>query len=52
MVGLVNTLIVIEAALGMVKRKQRFLLECNGGYVMLKKSWAKYLLGKMNYVKR
>jgi len=27
------------------------LLECNGGQVVLKKSWAKYLLGKMNFVK-
>ena len=31
MVGVVNTLIVIAAALGMVKRRQPFLLECNGG---------------------
>ena len=50
--GVVNTSIVIAAALGMVKRRQPSLLECNGGYVTLKKSWAKYLLGKMNYVKR
>ena len=50
--GVVNTAVVIAAALGMVKRRQPSLLECNGGYVSLKKSWAKYLLGKMNYVKR
>ena len=50
--GVVNTSIVIAAALGMVKRRRPSLLECNGGYVTLKKSWAKYLLGKMNYVKR
>ena len=36
----------------MVKRRQPSLLECNGRYVTLKKSWAKYLLGKINYVKR
>ena len=28
------------------------MLECNGGHVVLQKSWAKYLLGKMNLVKR
>ena len=50
--GIVNTAIVIAAGLGMVKRKDPTLLECNGGYVTLKKSWAKYLLNKMNYVKR
>ena len=49
--GVVNTAVVVAAALGMVKRRQPSLLECNGGYVTLKKNWAKYLLGKMNYVK-
>ena len=39
--GVLNTAIVIAAALGMVKRRQPSLLECNGRYVMLKKSWAK-----------
>ena len=27
-------------------------LECNGGHIALKKSWAKYFLGKMNFVKQ
>ena len=50
--GVVNTAIVIAAGMGMVKRRDPSLLECNGGYVTLKKSWAKYLLSKLNYVKR
>ena len=36
----------------MLKQRETSLLECNGGYVTLKKSWAKYLLCKMNFVKR
>ena len=48
----VNTAIVIAAETGMVKRKDPTLLECNGRYVTLKKSWAKYLLNKMNYIKQ
>ena len=50
--GVVNTAIVIAAGMGMVKRRDPTLLECNGGYVTLKKSWAKYLLCKLNFVKR
>ena len=50
--GIVNTAIVIAAGLGMVKQRDPTLLECNGGYVTLKKSWEKYLLNIMNYVKR
>ena len=34
----------------MVKRRDPSLLECNGGYVTLKKNWAKYLLCKLNFV--
>ena len=49
--GIVNTAIVIAAGTGMVKWRDPSLLECNGGYVTLKKSWAKYLLCKMNFVK-
>ena len=47
----VNTAIVIAAGMGMVKRRDPSLLECNGGHVTLKKSWAKYLLSKLNFVK-
>ena len=50
--GIVNTSIVIAAGLGIVKKINPRLLECNGGYVVMKKSWAKYLLTKMNFVKR
>jgi len=28
------------------------LFECNSGHVVLQKSWAKYLLAKMRFVKR
>ena len=50
--GIVNTAIVIAAGTGMLKWRDPSLLECNGRYVTLKKSWAKYLLCKMNFVKR
>ena len=40
--GIINTAIVIAAGLGIVKKVKPELLECNGGYVVLKKSWAKY----------
>ena len=45
--GIINTAIVIAAGLGIMKKVNPGLLECNGGYVA-----AKYLLGKMNFVKR
>ena len=46
--GVVNTAIVIGAALVIVRRMKPELLECNGGHVVLpvKKDWAKYLLAK------
>jgi len=50
--GIINTLIVIATGLGILKKINPGLLECNGGYVVLKKSLAKYLLTKMNFVKR
>jgi len=50
--GIMNTAIVIAAGLGIVKRMDPQLLECNGGHVVLQKSWAKYLLAKMKFVKR
>jgi len=49
--GIKNTAIVIAAGFGIVKRMDPKLLECNGGHVMLQKSWAKYLLGNMKFVK-
>jgi len=50
--GIINTAIVIAAGLGIVKRMDPQLLEYNGGHVVLQKSWAKYLLAKMKFVKR
>ena len=50
--GAVNTAIVIASGMGMVKQRDPSLLECNGGYVILKKSWAKYLLSTLNFAKR
>ena len=52
--GVVNTAIVFAAASGIVRRMKPELLESNGGYVVLpvKKDWAKYLLSKMDFVKR
>ena len=50
--GIVNIAVVIATGTGMLKRRDPSLLECIGGYVTLKKSWAKYLLCKMNFVKR
>ena len=50
--GIINTAIVIAAGLGIVKKIDPGLLECNDGHVVLQKSWAKYLLNKMDFVKR
>ena len=52
--GVVNIAIVIGAVSGIVRRMKPELLESNGGHVVLpvKKDWAKYLLGKMKFVKR
>ena len=49
--GIINTAIVIAAGLGIVKKVNPGLLECNRGYLVLQKSWAKYLLGRINFVK-
>ena len=50
--GVVNTAIVIAAGTGMLLHRDPGSLECNGGHIVLKKGWAKYFLGKMNFVKR
>ena len=52
--GVINTAIVIAPASGIVRRMKPELLESNGGHVVLpvKKDWAKYLLSKMDFVKR
>lgn len=50
--GTVNTSIVIAAGTGLLEQSDPTSLECNGGSISLKKSWAKYFLGKMDFVKR
>jgi hypothetical protein len=50
--GVVNTAIAIAAGKGIIKKENRSLLECNGGPISLTKDWAKYLLRRMDYVKR
>ena len=49
--GVVNTAIVLAAATGILQRKDPTSLQCNGGHIILKKSWAKYLLKMMDFVK-
>ena len=48
----VNTAIAIATARGIVKDADSNLLSENGGHINLTKEWAKYLLQRMNYVKR
>ena len=50
--GVINTAIVIAAATGMLQKRDPASLASNGGHITLKKSWAKYFLQTMNYVKR
>ena len=48
----INTAIAIATAHGIVKDADNNLLSENGGHINLTKDWAKYLLQRMNYVKR
>ena len=48
----VNTTIAIGCAQGLVKHYDCNLLECNGGPIVLTKSWAKSLLQRMGFVKQ
>ena len=50
--GPVNIAIAIVTARGIVKDANSNLLSENGGHINLTKEWAKYLLQRMNYVKR
>ena len=50
--GTVNLAILIAAATGMLQESDPGSLECNGGPISLKKSWAKYFLSKLDFVKR
>ena len=49
--GVVNTAVVIAAGTGMLLERDPTSLACNIGHVILKKSWAKYFLGKIQFVK-
>ena len=48
----INTVIAIATARGIVKDADSNLLSENGGHINLTKDWAKYLLQRINYVKR
>ena len=50
--GVINTAIVIAVATGMLQKRDPASLASNGGHITLKKSWAKYFLHTMNYVKQ
>lgn len=48
--SVVNNAIVLAAATGILRRKYPTSLQCNGCHIILKKSWAKYLLKTMDFV--
>ena len=47
--GVVNTRIVIAAATRILQRNDPSILCCNRGHIDLQKSWAKYILKKMDF---
>ena len=50
--GVVNTAIVMAAAVGIMSSRNVTVLKSHGGHVEITKSWAKSLLQRMGYVKR
>lgn len=50
--GVVNTAIVMAAAVGIVSSRDFTKLSSNGGYMNITRTWAKSLLNRMGYVKR
>ena len=48
----ISTAIVITTGVGIVKHCDSNLLFENGDHISLTKDWAKYLLQRMNFVKR
>ena len=50
--AVVNTVIAVACAEGVVKSHDGNQLECNGGPIALTKHWAKYLLHCMGFVKQ
>ena len=47
----ITTRVVMAGALGIVKEKDKNLLAENGGHIVINKSWARYLMQHMNFVK-
>ena len=50
--GSVNCAIARASATGIIRRKNSNWLACNGGHILLTKDWSRYLLERMNFVKR
>ena len=50
--GIVNTVITLGVAEGIVKNAGSNLLAINGGHIVLTKSWDKSLLCRMGFIKR
>ena len=50
--GVVNTAIVMAAAVGIISSRDVTKLSSHEGYVNITKTWAKSLLKRMGYVKR
>ena len=46
--GVVSTALIIAAGTGILQHKEPLSSACNGGHIIMKKSWVKYFLGKMN----
>ena len=50
--AVVNAKIVIAAAKGIVKARNKHLLDKNGGHATLGRGWVKSLFKRMNFVRR
>jgi hypothetical protein len=50
--GIVNADIVSSAAIGIIKKHDSNLLQCNGGHIVCNREWAKNFLRRLGYVKR
>ena len=50
--AVINSAIVRAAAEGIVKNHDSNLLQCNGGHIVITKSWAKSFLDRIGFVKR
>ena len=50
--GVVNTIVVMAVAEGIISAKNISMLSSHGGHIVITKSWARSLLTRMGYVKR